>query len=186
MINLLPSLEKENLYWKRQKKKIIILWLLFLFFTFCLFLILVSIIIYLNGQADFQKIVLENEKTKFENSEVQSLQEKLKSANTDLTNLNKFYSNRTYFSDLMEKISQTLPSGVYLKNISIVADREGSKNIIKISLSGFAETRELLFNFKSNLEQESYFKEFPDFPSSNWLKPEDIDFSFTFTLEAKN
>ena len=81
----------------------------------------------------------------------------------------------------MEKISETLPQGVYLTNLSLrPAPKEAQK--LQVSLAGFCPTRDILSEFKKRLEAVEVFKEI-DFPPSNWLQSKDIDFYLTLKLQ---
>lgn len=181
MINLLPPQEKEKIALEMIKRKVIILWLLVLFFLFCLILILLSNKIYSQSQIDGQKGLLLEVKKELEQSEIKELETKVNTANLTFTKLNSFYQKKIYFSEILEKISKILPPEVSLNNLSSQLSLIGEEKGIKVSLSGFAKTRENLFEFKQNLEKEPGFKEI-SFPPQNWVKPFNIDFSVSFTI----
>lgn len=181
MINLLPPKEKEKIALEMVKRKVIILWFLVLFFLVCLILILFSVKIYSQSQIESQKLVLAEAKKELEHSEIRELETKVNSANLIFTKLNSFYQEKIYFSEILEKISKIIPPGISLNNFSSQLSSVGEEKVIKVSLSGFAKTRENLFEFKQILEKEPGFKEI-SFPPQNWVKPADIDFSVTFTI----
>jgi len=82
-------------------------------------------------------------------------------------------------------VSQKLPSNTYLTNfrLSTVMLKE-KENELSISLSGFSPDRDVLMEFQKNLESEDMFQEV-DFPPSNWVKPNDIDFLVSFKVQLK-
>jgi len=174
MINLLPQIEKQKLLLERNKKIAIILWVLVLFFLICSILILLSIKTYIQSQVKSQQYLLVETKEERNQSEIENLQEEINSINSSLTKLNSFYQDRIYLSDILEKISKTLPKELYLTNLSVV--------LPSVSLFGFAPTTETLFEFKENLEKEPMFKEI-SFPPANWVDLTDIDFSITFKID---
>ena len=174
MINLLPIIEKEKLLSEKNERIAIILWLLLLFFLTCSVLILFSIKTYIQTQVKSQQYLLTEVKREKNQSEIENLKEEINSINSSLTKLNSFYQNGIYFSDILEKISKTLPKELYLTNLSIVFP--------SVSLSGSAPTTETLFEFKENLEKEPGFKEI-FFPPANWVDLTDIDFSVTFIID---
>lgn len=174
MINLLPLIEKEKLLLEKNRRIIIILWLLLLFFLTCSVLILFSIRTYIQAQVKSQEYLLAETKKEQNQSEIENLKKEINSINSSLTKLNSFYQNGIYLSDILEKISKTLPKELYLTNLSLVFP--------SVSLSGFAPTTETLFEFKENLEKESGFKEV-SFPPANWVDLTDIDFSVTFIID---
>lgn len=177
MINLLPSEEKDKLLLEQKKRIAIILWFLVLFFIICLILILFAAEIYLKSQLESQKTILIEVQKEYGQPEIQNLKEEIKEANSILIKLNSFYQKKIYFAEILERVSQTLPQGTYLTNFSAIF----SKEVLKISLSGFALARENLFEFKKNLEKEEDFKEV-FLPPANWVKPANIDFFVTFEL----
>jgi len=181
MINLLPPEEKEKFLLEKKKRIIIILWVLVLFFLVCLILILFSIKIYFQSQVESQRTLLTEAEREFEQSDVQGLRGKISSVNLTLTKLNSFYQQKIYFFQILEKISQTLPSEAYLTNLSIVFSSDEEKDSMRVSLSGFVAIRETLFEFKENLGKENNFKEI-SFPPANWVEPTDINFFTSFNI----
>ncbi|MBM3250644.1 MAG: hypothetical protein FJZ07_00150 [Candidatus Nealsonbacteria bacterium] len=179
MINLLPPEQKEELLLEQKKRIIVILGILVLFFLFCLFLFSFLVKIYLQIQVISQKGFLkEAEKGSFQ-LEIQDLRRKIDLINQDITRLEQFYKNRIYFSEILDKISQTIPRGVYLTNFSAAVSFFEGESLIKISLSGFAPTREILLEFNKKLEEQINFKNI-SFPAANWVKPRDINFFVNF------
>ncbi|MFH1841285.1 MAG: PilN domain-containing protein [Candidatus Nealsonbacteria bacterium] len=178
MINLLPPQQKENILKEKQYKLVLILEILFLSFLFCLSLILVSLKIYISGQVESQKIVVQLEEENFKKSEAQSLEKEIKLINKNLLSLNSFYESQVDWVDLLERISRDIPEGAYLTNLSVVPQKEGW---LSCSFVGYSSTREVLSELKRTLESEEGFKDVY-FPPSNWVKSKDIDFSATFNI----
>lgn len=179
---------------EKKKRIAIILWALFLFFLACLILILFSIKIYLYNQIEAQKSSLAETEREFLESKSQEFQEKIDSANSIFKELSFFYQQKVYFSEILQKISVTLPQDCYLINLSMiffieekkVEGQEGEiqkikEKSIKISLSGFAPLREDLLKLKKNLENEEQFKKVY-FPAANWVEAENINFNITFQI----
>jgi len=172
MTNLLPPQAKNELYEEEMKNLIIILGSLILIFLFSLTLILFGVKNYILEQANSEKITVDLEKKKLEDSEIQNLRTKIISINKTLSQLNFFYQNQVKLTEIFNKISDILPSQMYLTNFSY------QKETNLVSLSGFSPTQEILLNFKKNLNKE--FSEV-NFPLQNWIKSTDIDFQVTFT-----
>jgi len=173
MINLLPPQQKEELLEEEKYNLVLTLGILFLIFLISLILILFSIKIFISGEIEAQKILFLGEEKKFKESQIQNLEEKINISNQTFSKLNLFYQNQLNLTGILEKISGTLPPGTYLTTLNF--------NLAQISLSGFSSTREILLEFKKNLEQEKIFGEIY-FPPSNWVKPTDIDFSVTLRI----
>jgi len=185
MINLLPPQYKAELREEESWKLILILEILVLIFLICSALILFSIKISISGQVEAQKILLSYEEKKFEESQIQNMEEKITTSNQTLLELNSFYQGQTNLTEILEKISETFPVNVYLATLNFSPlTTKNEKYVAQISLSGFSPTREILLEFKKNLEKEELFEEIY-FPSSNWVKPTDIDFSVNFKIKAQ-
>lgn len=181
MINLLSPEEKEGLLLEKKKRTAIILWILVLVFLIYLILVLFSIKIYLQSEVEVQKTLLLEGEKEDGRSEFRELQKKIDSTNLTLTKLNSFYQKKIYLTEILEKISGTLPEKTHLTSLSAVFSSTEEKFGYTVSLSGFAPIRESLFELKKNLEKESDFKEVY-FPPANWVKPADIDFFVTFEI----
>ncbi len=181
MINLLPPKEKEFLEQEKIWRIILILGTLILISFLCFVLVLFSIKTYVRGEIELQKVLLAQEKLRLKALEIQRFQEEIASANQNLLKLESFYQTQFNLIDLLEKVSNTLPSGVSLTYLSIEPySRERDYNF-QVLLSGYAINREDLFEFKKNLEAEKDFKEIY-LPPSSWIKPTDINFSIRFSI----
>ncbi len=137
---------------------------------FCLIIILSFLKIYLLIQVDFQKSILELIKKQAETPEVQVIKEKIKDSNKKLARINDFYEQKSNLEETLEKLTQTIPEGIYLTDLSY------SKTSSQIILAGFSPSQDLLVQFKKNLEQKEEFQEIY-FPLSSWIKPVNIDFA---------
>jgi len=168
MINLLPLSEKKALIEEENWKIVLILGFLVLIFLISLTLILLSIKIYLSGYVESQKIFLRQ-------SYPQDLEKTIEITNQNLSKLNSFYQGQIDLTSILEKISNSLPPQIYLTSLSYQKERK------KVSLLGFAPTRQILLEFKKNLEKEKDFSEIY-FPLQNLVEPIDINFSVTFKI----
>ena len=173
MINLLPSQEKEKLAWEEQWKVILILALFFLFFLFCLSLILFSINIFISTQEEIQEIFL-IEQEGLKTTSIQEMEEKLIVSNSLFLEVDSFYQKQIDLTKILEKISQSIVSETFLTDFDFNISSKQGQNNARISLSGFSTSRNALLEFKQNLENQGFGN--VDFPASNWLKPSDINF----------
>jgi len=173
MINLLPPAEKENLESDKIKKAVIIFWIILLFAAFCLFSILFSIKTYLKSQARQDPEAFNREQI----ARIEEFKASSNFANQSIENLNKFYKGKIYFSDILAKVFSMLPEQVYLDEISA----ELGENKISVSVSGYSPDRPTLLLLKENLEKDSSFGEIY-FSPSNWIKPQNINFSVVFAV----
>lgn len=181
MINLLPPEEKRELSAEKKRRIVIILWILVLFFLFSLFLTLLLAKIYLQTQVLSQKSILLGVEKESPQPEIEDFRGRITLINQNLTDLKTFYERKVYFPKVLERISQILPQGIYLTNFSALLSAAEEKPIVKVSLTGFSPSREILFEFKQNLEREKDFQNVY-FPPINWVKPANIDFLITFEI----
>ena len=187
MINLLPPDQKKKLLAEKKKKMVVIFWFLILFFVVCLILILIAIKIHFNSQLEIQKAIFSNIKDSAKQEKINKYREEIEIINKELQKAESFYNNKVYFLEKMEKISRSLLDEIYLNDLSLVfepsktAKSKEEKDRIKVSLQGFAPTREILFDLKDKLEKESSFVNI-SFPASNWFEKTNINFSVSFEI----
>ena len=191
MINLLPQTEKKVLKIEMAYKALLILAVTLLCVLVCFILILSSIKIYIAGQANVENIVFEQFEKQIQSSKSRETEDKIKIYNQNIADINSFYKDRTEISELLQEVSEILPSDIYLTYFSFktteekvkIENSDKTKKEIKreVSMSGFSPSRERLFELKQILESKSDFKEVY-LPASSWTKPYDINFSLKFSL----
>jgi len=180
MINLLPSVEKEEIFLRERLSLVLVLAILFFSFLVSLFLILFSIKTSLLGDLEVQKMFFKE--TEKEISSRKDLEEIIKNSNLTFSNLDSFYQKELNLTQVLEKIAKLLPAGAYLTNFNFNLPSKKEAFLAQISLSGFSESREILLSLKENLEKEAEFTGVY-FPPENWVKPSDINFTVTFKLK---
>ncbi len=181
MINLLPQQQKEELRKEESFKLVLILGITVLAFLVCLSLILFSIKILIETQLDVQKVFLSQKEAK--TSQTKDLEKRIKDLNLTLSQLDYFYQHKPDWLEILETIPQTLPLGTYLTAINLrQPSSEKEEHLGEIFLAGYCPSRELLTDFKKNLEAEGRFQEV-FFPSSNWVEPTDINFTVNFKIQ---
>ena len=179
MINLLPPEEKKKLLLEKKRKIVTIFWLLAVFFILCLILFLFLAKIYLQSEIKSKKAVLAVVDKGIEQTKIKNIRQRVKSANLNFKRLGSFYRQKIYFSDILKNISEVIPQNIFLTSISIKFSANKKKEpVAEISLSGFSPTREILFDFKENLQNSGYFKDVY-FSPSNWIKATNINFFIT-------
>lgn len=174
MINLLPPQQKEELLEEEKFKLVLILGIVFIAFLLSLFLILFSVRISISRELEIEKVFFKEKEREI--SLNKDLEEIIKDSNLNLSQLNSFYQSQLNLTEILEKISQILPQGIYLTSFNF--------NQEQISLLGFSPSREVLLLLEKNLEKEESFGDV-FFPPENWLKLTDINFIVTFKLIKK-
>jgi len=172
MINLLPPQQKKELFLKERYKLFLISGISAIVFLIALTLALLAVKVYISGQVQSYRIITASIPDEGEG--------KIGEINRGLENLDSFYSKSPDFSEFLEKISSLLPQKTYLTSISLSSNQKDGN--FSASLQGFSPTRELLLQIKKNLESESGLRDI-NFPASNWVKPENIDFSVNFKVQ---
>ena len=175
MINLLPPKNKEELLQEKNWKQVMLLGFLAFFVLVSFSLILATINIFLTGEVETQKILYQQRSKELESPKMQELKKGLTSFNQTLSRLDSFYDEQFSLSEVMEEISETLPLGTYLGNLSIIPGKKGERKI-SCTLSGFSPTRDTLLKLKENLEKKNNIEEIY-FPPANWVQPKNVNFS---------
>jgi Tfp pilus assembly protein PilN len=178
MINLLPNHQKEELREEEKFKIVLILGIILFSFFLSLSLSLFALKAIADSKVESQKILAEAKEKNWNSQPGKDLEKKIQDYNLTLTQLKSFYQKEINLTEILEKIYSLLPSGVYLNLFNF--DRQ--QNLI--SLSGFSPTRDHLLKFKENLENQKEFGEIY-FPPSNWVQPNDINFSVNFKIKEK-
>ena len=177
MINLLPPQDKEELHKEELFRLALILGLLLVMFLICLSLALLSIRVYVSGEIQAQRILVEAQREQGGELRLEHVRE----LNSDIAGISSFYASRVLLSDVIERISAVSTPNVYITSFDYTPiSQRGGKNA-SIALKGFASQTEDLLALRTNLEQVGLFKNFY-FPPSNWIRAADINFSFEFEL----
>lgn len=181
MLNLLPPQQKKELLEETNWKILLILITALTFFLAALFFVLLLINIIILSNLEIQKI---NSSRQGETpDDLQIIKKDLSDFNQTVSELDDFYKNQIVLTDTIEKISKLiLSSDLYLKDFNFIASSLQQKEFTgQIVLSGFAPRRDALLNFKNDLTEIKNFQEI-NFPSSNWVKPVNIDFTVNFKI----
>ncbi len=184
MINLLPQKEKDVLYARQFGKLIVVLGTIVLVGFISLFLILLSVKLYILGQASYQKIMFENAQKSIQSPESVSLQAFISKYNSILAKENLFYEDQAYMSRILDiLIGVPRPEGLYFTEISLNGDQENIEEV-GIIISGTSATREGLTLFKKNVEEEQKIKDVY-FPPESWINAKNISFNINLAILKK-
>ena len=180
MINLLPTEYKKEIAQEENWKLVMILGILVLFFFICLSLILLSVKIFVSGETEAQKILVEQKEKELLAPQMQALQQNLTNFNQTLFQLESFYQNQFKITKTLEQISTVFPSEIYLTNLSVSPQiKEEGGWQTSYNISGFSPDRDKLLKLKENLDKEGSFQEVY-FPPVSWMKIANINFTATF------
>jgi len=182
-MNLLPPQYKKEILQEENWQIILILGINILAVFICFSLILYATSIFISGETEARKIIYQQREREFETPQTQLLRKNLVSFNETLSKLDSFYQERFKSVEILQEISETVPSGIYLTNLSANLKVAGEKEVEYV-LAGFAGRRDDLLLFKENLEKKEIFEEI-DFPAACWLKSADINFTVNFKTKWK-
>lgn len=179
MINLLPKINKEEIISEQRKRLIIVFCFLLLYFFIFFIISLFLIKFYLNSRTEPQTKYLEEKKENLEKKETKEMQDKIKDVNFILKNIDDFYTQKIYYTDIIEKVSKTIPNNIEIANVSINKLKIEDSETISVSINGSSPNIESLMMFRDNLKKEESFKDLY-IPQSNWINPK--NFSIFFKL----
>jgi len=175
MINLLPPQQKEEFLQERKTKAVLILCSLLLIFLLLIAIFFSLVKIYLAAEIQEQRYLLQSADRLISDPKYAEFEKEINKANESIMLLNNFYAGQADIVQILEKVSDALPTGVSLTNFSY------EKSNSQIIIQGKVGTRDNLLIFKKSLEE---MKEVGNFysPVSNLIKSSDIDFYFSFNL----
>ena len=178
MINLLPPSYKKEL--KREEHWRIVLNLeIFLFaFLISLALILLAFKYSCQGLEEANQILVNSERKVIELEKerqvllgMEGLGERAQGINQNLSGLVSFFRQQNDLTLIIQDLAGLLPKDSYLTGFSF------KNQDSMVNLSGFCPDRDSLYQLKNNLEGKEGFQDL-DFPSSNWLNPNNFNISF--------
>jgi len=170
-VNLLPPQQIKELIKEQRDRLFLIFGFLTIIFLIALSLALFAVKVYISGKIQNESVVAP--------LQVQDQEKEIMAINKELQNLEDFYDGSRNFTELFEKISKIIPEDIRLSSFSLNPTKE--KGSFSASLQGLSPSREILFQLKKRLESEADLKDI-NFPPSNWVKPENIEFNTNFTI----
>ncbi|OHA67021.1 MAG: hypothetical protein A3C82_00985 [Candidatus Wildermuthbacteria bacterium RIFCSPHIGHO2_02_FULL_47_12] len=185
MINLLPQHIKQELRQEQRFRLLVILLFAFTVALVCFALMLGVIKAYIAGSlfAQESKIALLSERVSKDNPALAEIQ----GFNETTAQVSRFFKSSRSVSAILQALEDILPSGAYLTSFDYdppglqVKGQDTVEIPARISVAGFAPTREILFAFRESLEKHPLFFDL-SFPASNWVLPQDIRFSFQISI----
>jgi len=172
-LNLLPSREIKKLEIRRFGELLgsFVIWILFFLIIFLLFLssIIFCLSIILKSQSELIEIRKNDKKTQY----LTEIEDKTSKLNKSLIEINLKQKEIIIWTPILEELSKITPTGVYLTNFSYQASFD------KISLRGFADTRENFLYFHDKLSKSACFSKI-EAPLSNLIRQNNVDFVFNF------
>ncbi|MBU2028379.1 PilN domain-containing protein [Patescibacteria group bacterium] len=175
-LNLIPPSRKEKIK-KLYLLRLLTRWQVEIFLMLLIFLALLWHLDYvLKIEATSNLRQIEMSRQSFSYKDMQDYGEKIKTANAQVEQLGKIQKGQLYWSVILEKLNQIIFSGIKIDNLS-------TKNY-QVFLTGVADNRDDLVNFKEKLTEESCFTEV-DFPLANLMNKEQAVFQMQFMVKEE-
>ena len=179
MINLLSEKGKKEIIFEKNRKVILILLTICFISLVFLFLLLFSFKIYFSSQVKAQGKIIFNKQEEINlSSQFQDFKQAIQETNNKLRNIKFFYEQQILIAPILKNVSEFVPSSIYFTKLStnwLDSFEKDPDYLIKLSIQGYAETREDLFLFQKALKESEYFTEV-DVSLQSWLKPENVIF----------
>jgi Tfp pilus assembly protein PilN len=175
-IDLLPESKREEIQ-KEKRFRTIIGQEIGLAFPVVLFVVILLVInIVLKIQAEGVETAYQNEQTLTGHQELKVYDDKFKEANTRLDLVSKIQDSHLEWVEVLTKLSQLFPDGVYVNGIATKDYR--------MFLIGKAQKREYLLKFQESISTSECFANI-NAPLSNLVSRENIDFQIDFDIKKE-
>lgn len=170
MINLLPKKDKDFIKNLERKRKRIFFEFMVTSSLLVFLLSLLAIDFNIKGEVKSQRIILTGEK----NAQALLNEKNMKESFSLINNLSRIMKEQFYMTDFLRDVSSKIPEGIYLTELNGEESYSRKKGLERsFYIKGTADNRITLFDFKESLEKE--FSNL-DFPPSNWIESENIEF----------
>lgn len=185
MINLLTQKAKQELHQEQRFRLLLIFLFMCMIALVCFTLMLGAIKVYVTGSLFAQETKIAFLQERF--SKDNPVLSEIKAFNETTGQISRFIKSSHSVSHILGALEDILPAGIYLTAFNydpptvLVKGKETKQVKARISVAGFAKTREALFAFRESLEKYPLFSEL-SFPASNWVLPQDIRFSFQISI----
>lgn len=168
-LDLLPRERKQELKRKKIFRLILRQEFLFLLPVAALVVVLFNILYLLSFELSTP--IRTEEQKKYQ--ELDNYEERFRQVNETTAELLKIQAGHLAWSNVFEKMDTVTPDGVVISNLN-------TKDYA-VFLVGKARSRDILLEFKSNLESTECFWEV-NVPLSNLVSKEDVDFQIDFSV----
>lgn len=174
-LNLLPAAKKQETIFEKYRRLAIFVASILFVYLIIFGILLTSIYFFLNIQLEGLHRLIEAENLTVMAVKSRELESNVRQVRQKLEMLTRLQEQNLPMAGVLESLTDSAPEGIRFKSVSIKKDAK------QVSLSGRADKRADLLNFKDILERNSDFAEV-SVPISILLKQQDIDFNINFKL----
>lgn len=175
-LNLIPQYRKDEIA-QASQLRLILRWEIELAIIVLIFFALLLSLDYLlkfNLAAQTSEFESKQSKEKYEN--IANLDGNFKTVNALVSLDESIQNDQLYWSRMFDKLNEALPEGISVTKIA-------NKNY-KVLIAGLADTRDILVDMKSSLEQEPCFSNV-NLPLSNLASKDNVDFQIEFDIKEE-
>ncbi|MBI3305338.1 hypothetical protein HYZ80_03410 [Candidatus Parcubacteria bacterium] len=175
-LNLLPQQEKLTLTWERWRRLVIFIVRRLVVGIVVLWGMLVAVEFFLDVESRRLEAILAADRDSLSTSVVQQLESRFQNNVSTAKTIERLTGASHPVTPQLIEVIVLIPSGVDVKSIEYFAP------VRRITIRGRAPTRELVLALSDAIRKNSRYVDVTA-PSTNLIKPADIDFSFAFTVQ---
>lgn len=175
-LNLLPQQEKLALAWERWRRLVIFIVRRLVVGAFMLWGMLVAVEFFLDVESRRLEAILAADRDSFSTSAVQQLESRFQKNVSTAKTIEHLAGAIHPVTPQLTQVIGLIPSGVDIKSIEYLAP------VRRVTIRGRAPTRELVLALSDAIRRNPRYVDVTA-PSTNLIKPTDIDFSFAFTVQ---
>lgn len=174
-LNLIPSAKKEEIK-KAYYFRLVLKWgleILLIFVVFVAMLISINYILKITLNSNAESVIAKNYD---QYKEIIKYDQEIQNINSQINGTEKIQKGQIHWSKFFEKINGQFSNKIEIKKI--IASN------YSVLLSGMADNRDDLIQFKGNLEKESCFSEI-NLPLSNLVEKVNVEFQIDFKIKKE-
>ncbi len=172
-INLIPPSKKEEIKKNKRLKTVIKAEIVLTFIAVAFFMVLLSFRYILDINLAGESMLNAQMEKADQFGKIKNYDDQFNQANDLIKQVALIDQSQLYWSKIFIRLSQLTLPGIEIDSLS-TAD-------YTITISGKADTRDNLINFKSNIEKEGCFSKV-DLPLSNLVDKTDVEFQIVFDI----
>lgn len=177
-VNLLPPLLQKQVKNSQINKRVMVFGMWLILSAIVTAGVLFATNLLLTEQLKSTEVAVAERTDDLRDLEQAFLQEDIQELNETLKNFDQLLINRHKWSGVFVEIAQILPTNIRVDSVEL--DRETGK----VKMSGFAQSRDSVLQFRKNILASNIFMNV-DFPLANLESANNLDWSYEFFVDLK-
>jgi len=178
VINLLPESELKELRLQLSSQQLLRFFVTIFITLVAFFLLSLAVRFYIEGSIAQTKTEVTQLQEQLSSSNNKALEKQVLALNTQIKNIRQVKEQKYYWSKALIELGNITPLGVHMNNMSF--DRASGKIVV----DGYADKREDVISFWSNVRKSSLFANI-NFPLNNLEKATNTPFTYTFLIKPE-